>query len=131
MNEPIDVVKGFVRCSVERRIADAVACLDPEFQLHHNSHLPYAGEYRGHDGYLDLKKKMAAYWERFEPGGEAQYVPDGESAVVVIGELGGKPSHLDESIRFPVVERYEVRDGRVAEIWVLYVDTKLTPEQAG
>jgi hypothetical protein len=129
--KPVDVVKSFVSCFAEGRYEDAYDHLANDLAMHHNTRLPYGGEYRGRDGFQAMQETMLAFWERFDAAGETQVLAHGDDCAVVIGALPGKPRCCDEEITVPVIERYRIQDGLIAEIWVFYVDTHLSAAQIG
>lgn len=132
MTQSVEVLKAFLGCFVEGRFDDAFELLADDIVVHHYSRLPYGGqEYRGKDAFRVLQGKIGAFWARFEPVPGQQIVPDGDAVAIVIGALSGTPQHIDRNLTIPVVERYRVAGGKIAEIWAFYIDTDLTDDHIG
>ena len=118
------VFYNFMHALLGGDVEKAVSYLDPEFVIHEVNRLPYAGTYRGHDGFRTLLGKMHNFWESMEGHGEPNVIADGD-IVVVLGMLKGRARSTGEVLEIPVMERHQLRNGLIVESWPFYVDTHL------
>jgi ketosteroid isomerase-like protein len=102
---------------------DAVgAMLDPDFVLEEAAGLPYAGTYRGVDGWRALSKAIVATWGGFRA--RILEVPgEGADTLVVRLAISGRSRKTGTPFESTVLELWRFRDGRLREIVPYYWDT--------
>src|SRR5690606_14291310 len=101
-------------------IAGGVAHFAPDFRCVEPDSLPYAGSYRGPEGFTRLMALIADTWREFSFTVD-DILADGELVVVIAtmnGVVGGQP------LTMRVMERWILRDGQALEISPHYFDTK-------
>lgn len=127
-----------------RRLFDAVdrhdqaAILDayhPEVVIHEAPSLPYGGDYHGHEGALQHVNGFYRTWEALKPGlagKPAEEVPQENSTVflgttqeyvVVFGINRAVVPQSGRKLAVPEAFVFKMRDGKVAESWMLNQDT--------
>lgn len=126
----LEVVQAFAVAVLGDDMERVAQLTHSDFVVFEAASLPYGGEHRGVEGFFAMFGAMHAAWRgiKVEPLGEI-----GESQgnvfamhMLVKGRMeNGKPMASE------VFERWEVRDGKVAEIRPFYWDTAaLIPQLA-
>jgi uncharacterized protein len=116
------VVERFERAFVRGDMDEVLALLHEDIVVHEAPSLPYAGDHRGHDGFLKLAATFNGVWEMTSPL-DLTFLDAGETTVVVlvrydvIARATGKAMTLDH------VEIYTVQDGKITDLDVYYRDT--------
>jgi hypothetical protein len=100
----------------------ALAWLDPAIVIHEPIGLPYGGEYRGHEGFRLMTARMHEFWEAIAGAPELEMYVDGEM-LIVVGTLLGRVRVTGKDLAMPVMERHQVREGRIIESWPFYFCT--------
>jgi ketosteroid isomerase-like protein len=96
--------------------APVAELLDPGIVWHVPGTSPIAGEHRGREAVLDYfrrRRELARGTMRMHPRG---WLAEGDAVVQLVdgsAELGG------QSVRWHTVGVYRIRDGRVAEVWLV------------
>ncbi|MFR9726618.1 nuclear transport factor 2 family protein [Streptomyces sp. MS19] len=94
----------------------------PDVVLHQADALPYGGTWRGHDGMARFFLAMAEAWESFEME-EQEFLATGETAVVLT-QIRARARATGRELGFPVLQTIRVEDGRIAEVYPFYWDTR-------
>jgi ketosteroid isomerase-like protein len=99
----------------------AVEYIADDFVCHEAASLPYAGDYRGKEGFLKLFALLGTTWKEF--GFKIHdVIGEGDTCAVIEtiwGKIAGKPWEM------PVVELWRIRDGKVIEATPYYHDAGL------
>jgi uncharacterized protein len=102
-------------------VTKAVGYIHEDFVCREAASLPYAGEYRGKEGFTRLLGLLSTTWNDF--GFKIHKVfADGEDVTVVEtiwGRVAGKRWEM------PVIEMWKIRDGKVLEAIPYYHDAGL------
>lgn len=98
--------------------------MHPEFVCIEADGLPYAGVYRGFEGWRRLSDAVLATWSGFRMKVMEMHGGDEESAVLRIA-LSGKSRKTGKAWESSVLELWKFRDGRLAGIDPYYFDTHL------
>lgn len=102
---------------------DAVgAMLDPDFLLEEAAGLPYAGTYRGVDGWRALSKAIVATWGGFRAR-ILEFPGETADTLVVRLAISGRSRKTGTPFESTVLELWRFRDGRLREIVPYYWDT--------
>jgi ketosteroid isomerase-like protein len=118
----VDVVRRFEDAFVRGDLDEVLSLLTEDVVVHEAASLPYAGEHRGHDGFLRLADTFNRVWEMTSEL-DLTFLDTGTDRVVVlvaydvVARATGRPFRLDH------VEIYTVRDGRIADLDIYYKDT--------
>lgn len=96
--------------------------LDPECAMIQPDSLPYAGEWRGHEGF---EKWMIAFGEQWASLSvqEPQFFPAGEEVVFVRSTVVAQAKATGVDLTWPLLQMITVRNGRILEIQPFYWDT--------
>jgi len=87
---------------------------------HEAATLPYGGEWRGPQGFLDLMDAIAAAWKNFKVDQRVVLTNDKDLVAFRAQISGDGPAgHFD----MPVLELWTFRDGKASEVMVCYFDT--------
>lgn len=93
--------------------------LSPEIEIYQAAEVPWGGMYRGHDGALELFRKLNAFTDA-SPMPE-EYFAAGEE-VVVIGRARGTVHTTGRPFDLRIVHLWTVREGLIAR-FAAYIDT--------
>ncbi len=93
----------------------------PDVVLHQAEGLPYGGTWQGHDGIARFFVAMSETWSRFDIG-EQDFVVEGDT-VVVYTQVHATARATGRELRFPILQRITVREGRISEVRPFYWDT--------
>ena len=118
----------------ERLYASAVAedweefekYLHPDFVIRESAALPYAGTYRGVQGFRDVVRTVFTRFQRLEA--EPGNYMEGDDYVAAIVMLRGKGKLTGRNFETSVVELFRFEDGKVIEILPYYWDQQLINE---
>lgn len=91
--------------------------------------LPFGGDYRGWQGYMDILKALGTFFTDIKAVGSREFATVGNK-VVVIGTLSCRIARNGKPITFPLTDIWELEDGKVVEITAFYYDTKAIAELA-
>jgi ketosteroid isomerase-like protein len=116
--------------AVMQRFLDAVfagdhgslpGLLHPRFELQHSTTVPYAGVYKGAEGFLRF---LGIFMSSFDPldlrPGETYVAPSG--ALVVEIELSGTLKSSGKRVETTMLEKWEFENGLVRRIKPQYFD---------
>jgi ketosteroid isomerase-like protein len=126
----VDIVQRFEDAFVRGDLDEVLSLLAPDVVVHEAASLPYAGDHRGHDGFLRLAEAFNSVW-KMTSGLDLTLLDAGDERVVglvqydVVSRATGVPFRLDH------VEVYTVRDGRIADLDIYYKDTAAMVEVTG
>jgi ketosteroid isomerase-like protein len=90
--------------------------------LHVPAGLPFGGDYQGWQGYMDILKKIGAFFTELKAT-PREFAIVGNK-VVVMSRLSGCIAKNGRPISFPLTDVWELEDGKVVEITAFYYDTK-------
>ena len=117
---PAAVMDRFVAAFEAGDLAGACGLLHPDAVVHEAAGLPYSGDYKGPDGFAALVGTMAGSYD-FKLL-DTEYLPVDDERIVVrmVARFTSRTS--GNSVQFPVVEIYTVRDGLIRDVDVYYKD---------
>lgn len=102
---------------------DAMAeMLDPDFIIEEAEGLPYAGIYRGLDGWLALSRAVVGTWSGFRIS-PVEYPGESADSFVVRFAISGRSRRTGKAFETTVLELWRFREGRLAAILPYYFDT--------
>lgn len=90
--------------------------------------LPYGGKYHGPEGMRDVVRAVFDAWQDFTSDIE-QIVSDNVETMVLYTVISGRTAK--GTFSFPHMERYKVRDGKIAGLTLFYFDTGALAKLAG
>jgi ketosteroid isomerase-like protein len=96
--------------------------LHPDFVVHEAPSLPYAGSFRGLDGWRELSRRVVRAWRdfRFEL---IEFHGSRDDALIMRFAISGQSRRSGKSFRTTVLELWRFRDGLLCEIVPYYWDT--------
>ena len=99
-----------------------------EIVLHVPPGLPFGGDYRGWQGYMNALKTIGAFFTELKST-PREFANVGNK-VVVMNRLSGRIAKNGKAISFPLTDIWELKDGKVVEITAFYYDTKAIADLA-
>jgi ketosteroid isomerase-like protein len=121
-SENIRVVERFEHAFVRGDMDEVLSLLHEDIVVHEAPSLPYAGDHRGHDGFLKLAEAFNRVWEMTSPL-DLTVLDAGETAVVVLVRYDVVARATGNALTLDHVEIYTVRDGKISDLDVYYRDT--------
>lgn len=102
---------------------DTMATLiTPDFVVHEPDGLPYAGDYRGIEGWRTLTGLITAAWAGFRVE-RIEYFGETSDSLVVRLFLKGRSRKTEKPFETTVLELWRFRNGLLCEITPHYFDT--------
>lgn len=107
----------------------------PEVVVHEAPSLPYGGDYHGHEGALQHVNGFYRTWEALKPGlagkpaeevqqeNSTVFLETAQEYVVVFGINKAVEPQSGRKLAVPEAFVFKMRDGKVAESWMLNQDT--------
>jgi ketosteroid isomerase-like protein len=129
-SENIRVVERFEHAFVRGDMDEVLSLLHEDIVVHEAPSLPYAGDHRGHDGFLKLAEAFNRVWEMTSPL-DLTVLDAGETAVVVLVRYDVIARATGNALTLDHVEIYTVRDGKITDLDVYYRDTAAIVEATG
>jgi uncharacterized protein len=99
------------------------ALLHPAFTVTEANGLPYAGIYRGADGWRALCRAVVSTWRKFNIE-LLELIVETDTMVVVRFSISGRSSRTSREFRSTVLEYWRIEDGKILEILPYYWDTQ-------
>lgn len=133
--QQVEAVKRLFEAVNRHDQAAIVEAYHPDVVIHEAPCLPYGGDYHGHEGALAHVNGFYRTWERLKPGlaGEppAKVQPENATVflettqgyVVVFGINRAVVPQSGRTLAVPEAFVFKMRDGKVAESWMLNQDT--------
>jgi uncharacterized protein len=119
VQESVELVRGIYAAVAQGDLNAVIGLLDAGITVVQSSALPFAGEWRGHDGFRAMGAAIYAAWPDFSVTPE-RFLDDGDTVLVMTRVRAGigsaKP--LDQ----PMIERWRVVDGKAVECQPFYFD---------
>lgn len=100
------------------------AMIHPEFEVVEAEGLPYAGTYRGFEGWRRLSEAVLETWSSFRISAIEMHGGDAESAIIRFA-ISGRSRRTGNPWESSILELWKFRDGRLARIDPYYFDTHL------
>lgn len=110
MSAPLDLIRGLKVADMGAHLAD-----DAEWWVMGDpAILPFAGTYRGPDGFAEWLRRLraAVTYDRFEV---VEYIADGDKVVEII-EAAGSANANGRPYESRVVRVFTVRDAKIARV---------------
>lgn len=98
------------------------AMMHPDFLIEEAASLPYAGQYRGLEGWLALCKAVIATWKSFSLD-FIEFAGESDDGLVIRFRLRGVSRKTGRPIDSSVLEFWTFRDGKLVSIAPYYFDT--------
>jgi uncharacterized protein len=117
-----DLPKGDAESSPEERLQQILDMLDAEVSIPVPAALPYGGEHRGHEGFLEMGQGFAQTWNIVD-GGVGGYADLGDGRVLAFYNPVFESRATGRSVSFKQVEVLTVRDGKIVELVPYCFDT--------
>lgn len=98
--------------------------LHPEFEVEEAAGLPYGGNYRGIQGWLELCNAVAGTWGQFRLQ-LIEYAGESPDSLVIRFAISGRSRKTGKSFESTVLEFWKFKDGKLFRIHPYYFDTQL------
>lgn len=99
------------------------ALMHPDFVVHEAAGLPYAGEYRGLEGWQRLFSTVVGIWKDVSIKTEMYMGADDAENFAVLMIFAGKSPDGEEAFQTRILEHWRLQDQKVIEVWPHYWDT--------
>lgn len=96
--------------------------LDPECVMHQPNSLPYAGEWRGHDGFEQWMTAFGETWSSLSVENPV-FFPSGPDHIFVRSTVVARSKRTGTEITWPLLQMVTIRNDRILEIQPFYWDT--------
>lgn len=125
----IKIAERLYACAVDEDWEEFEKYLHPDFVIRESAALPYAGVYRGVQGFRDVVRRVFTGFHRLyaEPG----HFMEGDEHVAAIVVLSGTAKRTGREFETSVLELFQFKDGKVIEILPHYWDQQLINELLG
>jgi len=120
--ENVEVVERFEHAFVRGDMEEVLSLLADDIVVHEAPSLPYPGDHRGHDGFLELADAFNRVWEIKSPL-DLTFLDAGDTRVVVLVAFDVVARATGTPLVLRLAEIYSVREGRIADLDVYYRDT--------
>jgi uncharacterized protein len=120
-NNNVDTLNSFFGLVTAGEMASALELIHPNCVLNEAAGLPYAGDYIGGTGFLNLWSVIA---EGFDLTVNSAQVHDAGEVVVAEMEASLRSKETGRDLDTKIVELYRFTDGQISSIDVFYKDTK-------
>jgi len=124
---PIKVIRRLYQAIAADDLESVIDLLWPDIVVSQSSALPFAGVWRGHDGFRAMGAAIYAAWPDFAVTPRT-FLSSNETVIVlthVVGAVGGA-TPLDQLM----IELWRVRDGKAIECRPFYFDPVLAAASA-
>jgi uncharacterized protein len=98
--------------------------LHADFEVLEAAGLPYAGSYRGIDGWLQLCSAVVGTWSQFKLK-FIEYAGEYENNLVIRFGISGRSRKTGNSFESTVMELWKFKDDKLISILPYYFDTHL------
>ena len=134
-HQHVDAVKRLFDAVRRRDQAALLEAYHPEVVIHEAACLPYGGDYHGHEGALAHVNAFYHTWAGLKPGVAKERLEEArweyspiflettQEYVVVFGRNTALAPQSGRKLDVPEVWVFKMRDGKVAESWMLNQDT--------
>jgi uncharacterized protein len=125
-----DIVKKFLDTAVTCNWVKLESFCHKEFSVRESDSLPYAGVYKGVDGFRKLASIIFIdSFEEFKV--TPRYFAEGDNHVLLLAEISGVGKKTNISFSSEVAEIYHFEENLIKEIQPFYWDSKLINDVLG
>jgi ketosteroid isomerase-like protein len=120
----IDIVRTALENALAGRLQLAKPFFADDLVLYEADGLPFGGVYRGWEGYTQVLAKLGQFWS-FRPKEVTRaYIPYSDDKVMLHFVLDANIAHNGLHVEMPIVDIFELKDGKISVIRTFYFDTK-------
>jgi uncharacterized protein len=120
MSKGIEAVEAFLNSSPD--VEAMIKHVHEDAVFHEADCLAWGGEFRGHEGFLELLGKMA---ESFDTEVRDLQIMDAGDVITTKFIVNWKSKKTGESVDMPIVEIFTVKDGLIVDDDIFYKDAAL------
>lgn len=117
-----EVCERFMAALQKGDFATQREILTPDFICTEAAGLPYAGTFRGPDGWEELAKTVGRTWKGFSLQFR-EWVAESEDSAVLLFDISGASRKTGTTFNSSVLELWRFAGGKLAEIRPFYFDT--------
>lgn len=121
-DQQIAHIEGFMATINRGDLQGSLAFLHPDFRLVEQPGLPYSGEWLGHEGFLDLFKKIGATWSRWKDSPYPYVLASVGNRVFKEVRFTAELAANGAGVEMDFVEVFEFRDDLIAIVRPYYWD---------
>lgn len=135
-NSAIEVLHRFYEAETAYLESDpkdftvVAATLHPDCVMHQPDSLPYAGQWRGHEGFEQWMAAFSEVWSSLTVTAP-QFFPSGSDTVFVRSTVRATARVNGAELSWPLLQMITVKDGLILEIQPFYWDTALVVRSLG
>jgi len=118
----IDLIQSFEDKFVEGDMDYVLSILTDDVTVHEASNVPYPGDHRGKDAFLELAAAFGSVWDIQGPL-DLEILPAGDDKVLALVGIDAIVKSTGRPIYLRVAEIYTIRAGKIADLVVHYWDT--------
>lgn len=119
----IDIAKRIYACAVAGDWPGMEAYLHPDFAVVESASLPYAGTYKGVDGFREVARTVFTFFDRLAV--EPRHYLEGDSHVVALVTIKGRGRYNGDFFESDLLELFRFEGDKVIEIKPYYWDQQL------
>ena len=120
--ENVAVLQHFENSFIAGNLDEVRKTLHDDVVVHESTAVPYPGDFKGWDRFLELAQQFNENWE-FPTDAQLQYLDAGEDGVIVRVDAEVKARATGKPFHMKIAEFYKLRDGRIYDVTVFYWDT--------
>ncbi|MGW2525221.1 nuclear transport factor 2 family protein [Streptomyces sp. NPDC001617] len=128
--QQVEVVKGLFAAAARGDIEGIKNCLHPEFTIDQAIGTPYAGTYRGLEGFLEMFGILTSHFDLKSHDQVFHDTGNAEIGVIVTFDVEFTSRTTGQRATSGNVELYRFADGRIRHIDVYYKDAQAVAELA-
>ena len=117
------ILQKFISAAQSLDDETVAALMHPAFVVHEAAGLPYAGEYRGLEGWQRLFSTVTGIWKDVAIKTEMYIGADDAEDFAVLMIFSGKSPDGQQPFQTRILENWRLQDGKVIEVWPHYWDT--------
>lgn len=100
-----------------------------DFVIYEAEGLPFGGVFRGMEGYVKCMKGIESFFTN-KTLAPPEFVPAGDSRVLMITELDAEITKNGQHVKMPSVSIWDFKNGKIAVVRPFFFDTKKVADLA-
>jgi uncharacterized protein len=117
----LSVVQTYYEALARGNMEQLIAIIADDIVLEEASSLPYAGIYKGHQGWMEFGTAFNTVWQ--DATITVDSINDAGDYVVGLARLSAKSRSTLKSIEMPLAEFFWIADGKIKRLVPFYWDT--------
>lgn len=117
----LSIVQTYYAALARGDMEQLIAIAADDIVLEEASSLPYAGVYKGHQGWMEFGTAFNQVWQ--DAVIKVDSINDAGDYVVGLAHLSAKSRSTSKSIEMPLAEFFWITDGKIKRLVPFYWDT--------